>query len=214
MTPLRPPREGRRKHLRPPSPIREAPQHEAMSLSAYGQEMLALVEASPFGAELLDFVKANAAWAPALVFLFAFGESLAVIGIFVPATVILVGIGALVGASDIQFWPVWAGTSAGAVAGDAVSYWLGYLFKDRARSIWPLSRYPGMYDRGDRFFRRWGVWSLFLGRFFGPVRGMVPLVVGVFEMNFVLFMAANVASAMVWAFVLLAPGFAALHMLQ
>ena len=185
-----------------------------MSLSAYGQEMLALMQASPWGQELLDFVKANAAWAPAIVFLFAFLESLAVVGIFVPATVILVGIGALIGASDIEFWPVWAGTVAGAVGGDLISYLIGQQFKDRARKIWPLSRYPQMYDRGDRFFRKWGVWSLFIGRFFGRVRGMVPLVAGVFEMRIGLFMMANIASAMIWAFVLLAPGFAALHMLQ
>jgi membrane protein DedA with SNARE-associated domain len=185
-----------------------------MSLNAYSQEMLALMQASPYGQELLDFVKANAAWAPLIVLGFSFAESLAVVGVFVPATVILVGIGALIGASDIEFWPVWAGTVVGAIVGDLVSYWIGIRLKDRARTIWPLSRYPGMYDRGERFFRRWGVWSLFLGRFFGPVRGMVPLVAGVFEMPFVLFTLANIASAMIWAFVLLAPGFAALHMLR
>ena len=185
-----------------------------MSLSAYGQEMLALMQASPFGQAIIDFVKANAAWAPLIVFLFAFAESLAVIGVFVPATIVLVAIGALVGASNIEFWSVWAGTAAGAVVGDLVSYWIGITFEDQARKVWPLSRYPQMYDRGDRFFRKWGVWSLFIGRFFGPVRGMVPLVAGVFEMRFVLFVMGNIASAMVWAFVLLAPGFAALHMLQ
>ncbi|HEX5779406.1 MAG TPA: DedA family protein [Xanthobacteraceae bacterium] len=185
-----------------------------MSLSAYGQEMLALMQAHPWGSQLLEFVKANAAWAPLIVMLFAFGESLAVVGIFVPATVVLVAIGALTGASGIDFWPVWAGTAAGAVLGDLVSYGIGRAFKDQARNVWPLSRYPHMYERSDRFFRKWGVWALMIGRFFGPVRGMVPLVAGVFEMPFALFMAANVASAMVWAFVLLAPGFAALHMLQ
>ena len=78
----------------------------------------------------------------------------------------------------------------------------------------PLSSYPEMYDRGERFFRKWGFWSLFIGRFFGPVRGMVPLVAGVFEMNFALFFLANIASGTIWAFVLLAPGFAALTALQ
>ena len=185
-----------------------------MSLTAYGQEMLALMQANPFGQELMSYVKSNARWAPAIVFIFSFAESLAVVGVFVPATVMLIGIGALIGASDIQFWPVWAATAAGAVGGDIVSYWVGFKFKDHARKVWPLSRYPAMYDRGDRFFQKWGVWSLFLGRFFGPVRGMVPLVAGVFEMPFVLFILANIASAMIWAFVLLAPGFAALHMLQ
>jgi membrane protein DedA with SNARE-associated domain len=185
-----------------------------MSLNAYSQEMLSLMQASPYGQELLDFVKTHAAWTPVIAVAFAFTESLAVVGMFVPATVFFVAVGALMGASDIQFWPVWAGAVVGAVAGDLVSYWIGILFKDRARVMWPLSRYPGLYDRGDRFFRRWGVWSLFIGRFFGPVRGMVPLVAGVFEMRFMLFTLANIASAMIWAFVLLAPGFAALHMLR
>lgn len=185
-----------------------------MDITTYGQEMLALLQAHPWGQQLLDFVKENARWAPLIVFLFAFTESLAVIGFFVPATVILVGIGALVGASDIEFWPVWAGTAAGAVAGDFVSYAVGQYFKDSARRIWPLSRYPEMYDRSDRFFRKWGVWALFIGRFFGPVRGMVPLVAGVFQMRIGLFMAANIASAMIWAFAMLAPGFAALSILQ
>jgi membrane protein DedA with SNARE-associated domain len=80
--------------------------------------------------------------------------------------------------------------------------------------VWPLSHYPEMYERGDRFFRKWGVWGLFIGRFFGPVRGMVPLVAGVFSMPIALFTLANIASAMVWAFVLLAPGFAALQFIR
>jgi len=185
-----------------------------MSLSTYGQEMLALMQASQIGQQLIDFVKTNAAWAPLIVFLFSFAESLAVIGIFVPATVVLVAVAALIGASDIEFWPIWAGTAAGALAGDLLSYWIGITFKDKAPKVWPLSRYPDMYKRGERFFRKWGVWGLFIGRFLGPVRGMVPLVAGVFEMRFPLFFVANIASAMVWAFVLLAPGFAALNALQ
>ena len=185
-----------------------------MPLSSYGQEMLALMQAHPWGAPILDLVHAHSAWTPLLVFLFAFGESLAIIGAFIPATVVLVAIGALVGASGIEFWPVWAGTAAGALFGDLASYWFGRYFRDGPRKVWPLTRYPYLYERGERFFRRWGVWSLFIGRFFGPVRGMVPLVAGVFRMPLWLFTVVNIASAMVWAFVLLAPGFALLHGLQ
>src|SRR5690606_14054624 len=112
-----------------------------MSLSAYGQEMLALAQANPVVQPFLGFVKENAAWAPLVTFLLAFAESLAVIGIFVPATVILVAIGALIGISDIAFWPVWAGTVAGVIGGDVVSYWVGDKLKYRAAQVWPLSRY-------------------------------------------------------------------------
>ena len=185
-----------------------------MSLTEYGQEMLALAQANPIIQPFLAFVKANAALAPAVTFLMAFFESLAVIGFFIPATVILVAVGALIGATDIAFWPVWAGTAAGALCGDLVSFWVGDKLKYRAVQIWPLSRYPGSYERGEKFFRKWGVWGVFFGRFVGPVRGMIPLIAGVFEMPFVIFMMASIASAMLWAFVMLAPGFAALHTLQ
>jgi membrane protein DedA with SNARE-associated domain len=63
-----------------------------------------------------------------------------------------------------------------------------------------------MVVKGEAFTRRFGVWAIFIGRFFGPARAVVPLVAGIFEMPRVPFQAANIASAMVWAFALLAPG--------
>jgi membrane protein DedA with SNARE-associated domain len=164
--------------------------------------------------ETVAFVKTHEAWAPLIVGALAFGESFAVISLVIPATVALIGIGALIGASGIQFVPCWAAAALGAALGDWVSYWIGLKLKDRARDTWPLSRYPGMYERGERFFRRWGVWSIFIGRFFGPVRAVIPLIAGTFAMPTLPFQVANVTSAMLWAFVLLAPGFAALHMFR
>lgn len=185
-----------------------------MSLAAQGQEIIELAKANPFVQPFLEFVKTNEMWTPAVTALLTFFESIPVIGFFVPATVILVAIGALVGVTDIPFLPVWAGTVAGALGGDVFAYWIGDKLKYRAVQVWPLSRYPGSYARGEKFFRKWGIWGIFFGRFFGPVRGTVPLVAGIFEMPFVLFMAASIASAMLWAFVLLAPGFAALQVLR
>lgn len=166
-----------------------------------------------YGQELVAFVKANQAWAPLIVFLLAFGESLAVVSLFVPATIALIGIGALIGASDIPFWPVWLAAALGAILGDWLSYWVGYKLEDTAKHVWPLSRYPDLYERGERFFEKWGMWSVFIGRFFGPVRAIIPLIAGVFEMPQLQFQIANVTSALLWAFLLLAPGFATLQKL-
>lgn len=166
---------------------------------------------STYGQELIAFVKMHQAWAPLIVALLAFGESLAVISLFIPATIALVGIGALIGASDIPFWPIWIGATVGASLGDWLSYWVGYKLEDRAKHVWPLSRYPDLYERGEKFFERWGMWSVFIGRFFGPVRAIIPLIAGVFEMPQLHFQIANVLSAALWAFLLLAPGFATLQ---
>ena len=154
----------------------------------------------------LAFVTAHAHLAPYVVFGLAFGESLAVISLIVPATFILIGVGALIEAGDVSFLPVWASAAAGAALGDAVSYRVGFHFKDRTHQLWPFSRYPGALERGERFFHRHGSWSVFIGRFFGPIRAVIPLVAGMFAMPQLTFQMANVASAMLWAFVLLAPG--------
>ena len=72
--------------------------------------------------------------------------------------------------------------------------------------VWPLSRNPKLIVRGEDFFQRFGPWAVFLGRFFGPIRAVIALIAGIFLMPQVLFQAANLASASVWAFVILAPG--------
>lgn len=146
------------------------------------------------------------AWAPVLVFVLAFGESLALISLLLPATVILLGAGPLIGAAGLSFWPVWTAAVAGAVLGDAVSYWVAYHFQDAVGRMWPLTRHPDVLPRGHAFFQRWGVGSVFLGRFFGPLRSVVPLVAGICGMPHVWFQLANITSALVWATLILAPG--------
>jgi membrane protein DedA with SNARE-associated domain len=155
---------------------------------------------------IIAFTQENASWAPYIVFALAFAESMAIVSLLVPAWGILIGIGALVGISEIDFWPVWLGAALGAIVGDWLSYLFGFHFKDAATKVWPLSRHPAMVERGRVFFHRWGPWSVFFGRFFGPLRAVVPLLAGMFAMRSLHFQLANVASAIVWAFVLLAPG--------
>lgn len=159
-----------------------------------------------FAVRILDFVRANEAIAPVIVFALAFGESLAFISLLVPATVILLGIGALIGASGIEFWPLWLAAAIGAALGDWLSYWLGYHYHDPISRMWPLSRYPDLLPRARAFFEKYGVMAVFLGRFFGPLRAAVPLVAGAATMPRIPFQLANWLSAIIWGGVTLAPG--------
>ena len=152
---------------------------------------------------LIDFVHDHRAWAAPVVLVLAFGESLAFLSLLIPAWGVLVAIGAMLGAGQIAFWPVWLAGGIGAALGDWLSYWLGFKFKDRVAHIWPLSRYPDLLPRGEAFVKRWGVAGIFIGRFFGPLRASVPLVAGIFEMPYWRFQLANFSSALVWSAVLL-----------
>jgi membrane protein DedA with SNARE-associated domain len=154
----------------------------------------------------LAFVEAHKAWTPLIAGALAFCESIAILSLFVPATVILVGIGALVGGADIPFWPVVLGAALGAALGDWISYEAGRWLGPGAKTKWPLRRYPDLMEKAEAFIGRWGIAAVALGRFFGPARALVPLFAGILGLARLPFQAANVASALVWAFVLLAPG--------
>lgn len=156
--------------------------------------------------QIVAFVRDNAAWAPPIVFALAFGESLAFISLLIPAWGALVAMGTLIAAGGISFWPVWVAGALGAAFGDWLSYWIGLKLEHSVTKIWPLSRHPEMVTRGERFVKRWGAAGIFIGRFFGPLRAVVPLAAGIFEMPFWRFQLANFSSAFVWSAVLLTIG--------
>jgi undecaprenyl-diphosphatase len=156
--------------------------------------------------DVLAWVSANPQWAHVTVFLIALAESLAVVGMVVPGVIMMLGAGALIAAGALDFWPVCAWAVAGAVVGDSLSYWAGRRFQDRLRRLWPLSRYPGSLQSGERFFARYGGKSVAFGRFVGPVRAVIPLVAGMMGMTPGRFLTANVLSALAWAPAYLLPG--------
>ncbi|MEW7976370.1 MAG: phosphatase PAP2 family protein [Candidatus Sedimenticola endophacoides] len=155
---------------------------------------------------LLDWVAAHPLWSGLVIFLAAMSESLAIVGLIVPGVMIMFGIGALIASGAIAFWPALGWAVAGAVVGDGLSFWLGRHFSDRLTRIWPFSRHPQTLERGIAFFERYGGKSVAFGRFFGPVRAVIPLVAGAMGMRPLRFLAANVLSALAWAPAYLLPG--------
>lgn len=164
-------------------------------------------------AAVVAFVQAHEAWAVPVCFLLAFGESLAFLSLLLPATVILFGIGGLLGASGISFWPVWLAAGVGSTLGYALSYWIGLYFKDDVHTWWPFRSRPEMLPRGQQFFERYGAFGVFLGHFFGPLRAVVPVVAGMCAMRQIPFQIANVSSSFLWAAGVLGPGSYGMKML-
>src|SRR5438874_428440 len=127
---------------------------------------------------VIDFVRVHQAWAAPVVFALCFAESLAFISLLIPAWAALVGIGTLIGASGLNFWPIWIAGSIGAALGDWLSYWVGLKLEKGVYHIWPLSKHPELIPKGENFVKKWGALAIFIGRFSGPLRASVPLVAG------------------------------------
>ena len=154
----------------------------------------------------LGFIAAHAGWAAAVMFVTAFGESFAFVSLLFPGTSLLIAAGALMAAGSLPYLPIVVGAVTGAVLGDTVSFWIGHRFGGGIARVWPFSRNPELLSGGITFFARHGGKSVFIGRFFGPIRAVIPLAAGVMRMPRDRFWFANVTSAIVWAPMLLLVG--------
>lgn len=154
----------------------------------------------------LDLISANAGWAFPVMFITSFGESFAFVSLLFPGTSILIVAGMLISAGSLPYWPVVVGAVVGAVLGDTVSFWLGQRYGSGIGRLWPFARNTELLPSGIRFFRRHGGKSVFIGRFFGPLRAVIPLAAGIMQMPRGRFWFANITSAIVWAPMLLFVG--------
>lgn len=155
---------------------------------------------------MLTWLNANPGWSVVFVFLVSLLESLVLVGILLPGIMILFGVGALIGLGVMELAPVWIAASSGAFLGDTLSYMLGRRYREHLLEIWPFSRYPRMMDRGLGFFRDHGAKSVVAGRFIGPLRPIIPAVVGIMRMRPSRFIPADLAASIAWAPVFLLPG--------
>ena len=159
-----------------------------------------------FAQPLLELIKEHESWAIAMMFITGFGESFAFVSLLFPGTTVLIAAGTLLSGGTLPYASILVSAILGAVLGDSVSYWLGRRFGGGIARIWPFTRHRELLPRGIEFFERHGGKSVFIGRFFGPIRAVIPLAAGVMRMPRGRFWFANVTSALVWAPMLLFAG--------
>jgi len=148
----------------------------------------------------------NPAWSGLIIFLIALTESLFIVGLLVPGTVLMFGVGTLVGAGVLGIQETLVFAFLGAVAGDGLSFWFGRHYHHQFSNIWPIKNNPHYLDKGAAFFEKHGGKSILFGRFVGPIRPIIPAIAGMMGMSAPYFFMMNVLSAAVWAPFYLIPG--------
>ena len=170
-----------------------------------------------FTHDLLQWVRTTAQahplWAFPIAFFVACSESFVGLSFIIPGTTLLVALGGVIVSSHISLFPAWAGAVAGAVLGDWLSWWIGFRYHHKIVHFRLFRRYERQIEKGLHFFHNWGTWAIVIGRFLGPFRSTVPLVAGMSELEFAPFMIANVSSALVWAYIVVAGGGWLIHLL-
>ncbi len=159
-----------------------------------------------FLSDIASWIDIHSTVAYLVVFLIALAESLALVGLVVPGTALMIIFGALVGSGHLAFPPTLIAAILGAIAGDGISYWLGRHYHQSIKNLWPFRSRPQLLLQGEEFFTRHGGKSVFFGRFLGPIRPVIPLIAGTLDMPVRFFVTVNVLSAIIWGFVYLLPG--------
>ncbi|CAK8743989.1 Inner membrane protein YabI [Sodalis praecaptivus] len=86
-----------------------------------------------YGSLFEHWVTQSLAFSLLAVTLVAFLESLALVGLLLPGTVMMATLGALIGSGKMAFYPAWGAGIIGCLLGDWISWYIGHAFKNRSR---------------------------------------------------------------------------------
>ncbi len=163
---------------------------------------------------VLDLARENPEAIAAIVFALGFAESIPIVSLFVPSTVLFIAIGTLVAQVNGSYAQVVLAGAIGASLADTLTYLVGRYFRHDTRNIWPFTRNPDILPRCQSLFERWGALGVFGSKFLGAIRAFVPLTAGMMDMPWGRFLLASLSSSLIWAALFLAPGFGVSELLK
>ncbi|HEX6681046.1 MAG TPA: DedA family protein [Gaiellaceae bacterium] len=122
-------------------------------------------------------------------------------GVPLPGETALITAGVLAARGDMDIVEVIVVAAAAAIIGDNIGYWLGRLGGRRLLERWePLERHAGrVLPWSERFFKRHGAKTIFLGRFFAVLRVTAAWLAGISRMHWWRFFFWNAAGGICWA---------------
>ena len=140
-------------------------------------------------------------WLCLLAFGLAFGEAALFMDLLVPGEVGMVVLGAAAADAGHPVPLLVAFAAAGALAGDTVSYALGRRYGRSLIQRFRLlrRRLEPVVDEAERHFEEHGGRSVFVARFVGALRAVVPVVAGISRLPVRTFLAFDAPAAVVWA---------------
>lgn len=146
-------------------------------------------------------------WLYLILFFAVFLECSAFVGFVVPGETFVALAGFLSARGYLSFGECLLIASLGAVLGDNVGYMIGKrigreYFETHKRLLFLKRRH---LEKADEYFRKYGEETVFLSRFVGLLRAVVPFSAGLSRMHYGKFLVYNASGGIVWAtgFVLL-----------
>lgn len=158
---------------------------------------------------LTQWLAGHPQWLGLALLIVACMECLAVVGLIIPGTVLVFAIAVLAGSGVLSLGETLLLGFIGGLIGDLLSYTLGRRYHQGIRSLRGLRDHPDWLVQAEHYFQRYGVASLLVGRFIGPLRPMLPMTAGMLDMPFGRFLLVSLCAAAGWSMAYLLPGWSA-----
>ncbi|CFQ37139.1 DedA family protein [Yersinia bercovieri] len=157
-------------------------------------------------AYILHLLTQSLAFALFVVMFVTFLESLALVGMLLPGTIMMTTVGALIGSGEMDFYWAWAAATVGCLTGDWLSYFIGRRFKAPLHRWSFLKKHKSMLAKTEHALHNHSMATVLLGRFIGPARPIVPMVAGMLNLPPAKFALPNVIGCLTWPPVYFFPG--------
>lgn len=147
--------------------------------------------------QLIDILPEGRSYLAAIFFV-AFFESLPMIGLLMPGSTLVVLAGFLVFHGKSSMLALIAISTLGALAGDLISFWLGFRFGSKILKVKSFQKHHLLITKSEQFFVDHGGKSIFFARFLGPIRGITPFIAGLSGMAKKTFYFYAFVSSIIW----------------
>ncbi len=156
--------------------------------------------------EVILWLKDHPEWIALGVFFAAFIESFALIGVIIPGVVLLAVISGMA-SSTLNVVELVLIAYVASYLADILSFLLGTKISKSIDKLWPFNKYPNLLVQGRSFVKRFGILGVFIGKFIGPIRPLLPITAGSLGMNFKYFFTVEIFSSFLWAILYTVPGY-------
>ena len=156
--------------------------------------------------EIIVWLEKNPQWIALGIIGASFIESFALIGIIIPGVVLLAIISGLA-ATSLNIIEVVTIAYFSSLLADVMSFFIGYSFRNSINKIWPFKEHPEFLQQGQKFFKQYGMIGLFIGKFIGPIRPLLPITAGSLNMDKRRFFLIEILSCFLWALIYTVPGY-------
>lgn len=123
-------------------------------------------------------------------------------GVPLPGETTLIAAALLASQGDLKIGFVIGAAAAGAIVGDSIGYFIGRkagrgLFERLGRRFHHFSE--ERIVKAEKYFHKYGVWTVFFGRFVALLRIFAGPMAGMLRMHYPRFLAANAAGGIAWS---------------